>query len=438
MQPEVETLSGLERRVGLTVAVADVEKEVQAQLKRVAKTAKIQGFRPGKAPLSVIERSHGPSVRYDVMNAQIGKAFDKALADNELRMAGSPTIEADVDATNDDVMVFKATFEVYPEVELPDLTTLKITRSNIAVGDDEVQKTLDVLRRQRTIFHPKDDRAAEDGDRVTVDFAGTIDGEPFEGGSAEDFPFVLGQGRMLAEFEEATKGLKKGENKTFPLKFPEDYGSEDISGKEAEFTVTVKEVAEPELPEVDADFARALGQVEGDVEALMEEIRANIDREAQARAKNRTKTSVMDALVGASEFDLPKSLVENEIASRVAQAREDLKQRGMPEDQVNNFPIPEDTFRPEAERRVRLGLLIAEMIEKSDLKATPEQVRAQIEDFAKSYEQPAQVIAYYLSDKQRRAEVESLVLENNVVDHVLAAAEVSDEDVDFDTLMGTK
>lgn len=435
--PEVETLSGLERRVDVTVAVADVEKAVQSQLKRVAKTAKVQGFRPGKAPLSVIERSHGPSIRYDVMNDQIGRAFDKVIADANLRMAGSPSLEPKVDETNDEVMAFSATFEVYPEVELPDFSTLNITRSSVTVTDDDVQKTVDVLRRQRTIFHAKDDRAAVDGDRVTLDFDGTIDGEPFEGGAAQDFPFVLGQGRMLAEFEQATLGLKKGESKTFPLQFPEDYGSPTVAGKQAEFTITVKEVAEPELPEVDADFARALGQAEGDVDALMVEIRTNIEREAQARAKNRTKSSVMDALVEVCKFDLPKSLVSNEIAARINSAREELKQRGMPADQVDKFPIPEDTFRSEAERRIRLGLLIAEMIEKSDVKATPEQVREHIEDFAKSYEQPAQVVAYYLSDKQRRAEVESLVLENNVVDLVLDKATVKDEDVDFDTLMGT-
>lgn len=435
MQPVVEKLSGLERRVDLTVSVADIEKEVQTQLKRVARTAKIHGFRPGKAPLSVVERSHGPSVRYDVINSQIGKTLDKVIADANLRVAGTPNLEPKTEGTDEGILAFSATFEVYPEVTVPDLPSLKITRSTVSVGDAEVQKTVDVLRRQRTIFKPAADRAAQSGDRVKLDFKGTIDGVAFEGGSAEDFYFVLGQGRMLPEFETAATGLKAGESKTFPLKFPDDYGSAAVAGKQAEFTITLKEVSEPELPEMDADFAKSLGQAEGNVESLLADIRANVEREAQARAKNRTKASVMDALAGACTFDLPKALVDNEIASRTAAAREELKQRGLPN--ADTVPIPEDTFRTESERRVRLGLVVGELIKSADLTAKPEQVRARIEDFAKSYEQPAQVVTYYLSDRQRRAEIESLVLEDNVVDHVLAAAQVTDESVDFDTLMGT-
>ncbi|WP_417252390.1 trigger factor [Castellaniella sp.] len=436
MQPVVEKLSGLERRVDLSVSVADIEKEVQAQLKRVARTAKVQGFRPGKAPLSVIERSHGPSVRYDVVNSEIGKSLDKVIADANLRLAGSPSLEPKLEGAEDGVMAFSATFEVYPDVELPDLAALEVTRSAAQVGEAEVQKTLDILRRQRTIFKAAPDRAAQEGDRVTLDFAGTIDGVAFDGGTAEDFPFVLGQGRMLPEFEAAATGLKAGETKTFPLDFPEDYGSPAVAGKKAEFTITVKEVAEPELPEIDADFAKSLGQAEGDIDALLADVRGNVEREAQARAKSRTKSSVMDALANACSFDLPKALIDSEVASRTAAAREELKQRGLPN--ADSIPIPEDTFRPEAERRVRLGLLVGELIKAADLTAKPEQVRARIEDFAKSYEQPAQVVAYYLADRQRRAEIESLVLEDNVVDHVLSLAKVTDENVDFDTLMGTR
>lgn len=436
MQPVVEKLSGLERRVDLTVSVADIEKEVQAQLKRVARTAKIQGFRPGKAPLSIIERSHGPSVRYDVINTEIGKTLDKVISDAQLRVAGTPNLEPRTEGVGDDVLAFSATFEVYPDVELPDLSTLEVTRSEVEVGDAEVQKTIDILRKQRTIFTPVDGRTAQDGDRVTLDFIGTIDGVAFEGGTGTQFPFVLGEGRMLPEFEQAVSGMKAGEEKTFPLTFPEDYGSDTVAGKTAEFQITVTEVAEPELPEVDADFAKSLGQAEGDVEALLADVRANIQREAAARARNLTKTSVMDALAGACQFDLPKALVENEIASRTAAAREELKNRGLPN--ADTIPIPEDTFQAEAERRVRLGLLVTEMIKAADLQAKPEQVRARIEEFAQSYEQPAQVVAYYLSDRQRRAEIESLVLEDNVVDHVLASAKVVTEKVEFDTLMGTR
>ncbi len=436
MQPVVEKLSGLERRVDLTVSVADIEKEVQAQLKRVARTAKIQGFRPGKAPLSVIERSHGPSVRYDVINSEIGKSLDKVIGEANLRVAGTPNLEPKTEGVGDDVLAFSATFEVYPDVELPDLSGLEVTRSEVEVGDAEVQKTIDILRKQRTVFKPAEGRAAQAGDRVTLDFAGTIDGTAFEGGTATQFPFVLGEGRMLPEFEQAVTGMRAGEEKTFPLTFPADYGSLAVAGKTAEFKITVTEVAEPELPEVDADFAKALGQAEGDVQTLLADVRANIEREAKARARNLTKASVMDALAAACQFDLPKALVEREIASRTAAAREELKSRGLPN--ADTLPIPEDTFKAEAERRVRLGLLVSELIKSADLQAKPEQVRARIEELAQSYEQPAQVVAYYLADRQRRAEIESLVLEDNVVDHVLARARVTAEAVDFDTLMGTR
>ncbi|WP_269494107.1 trigger factor [Castellaniella sp. S9] len=436
MQPVVEKLSGLERRVDLTVSVADIEKEVQAQLKRVARTAKIQGFRPGKAPLSVIERSHGPSVRYEVINTEIGKSLDKVIGEAKLRVAGTPSLEPRTEGVGDDVLAFSATFEVYPDVELPELSALEITRSEVEVGDAEVQKTLDILRKQRTVFKPAEGRAAQDGDRVTLDFAGTIDGVAFEGGTATQFPFVLGEGRMLPEFEQAVTGMQAGEEKTFPLIFPADYGSEAVAGKTAEFRITVTEVAEPELPEIDADFAKALGQAEGDVEALLADVRGNIEREAKARARNLTKSSVMDALAAACQFDLPKALVDSEIANRTAAAREELKNRGLPN--ADSIPIPEDTFKAEAERRVRLGLLVSELIKSAELQAKPEQVRARIEEFAQSYEQPAQVVAYYLSDRQRRAEIESLVLEDNVVEHVLASAKVTAETVDFDTLMGTR
>lgn len=434
MSPVVEKLSGLERRVDLAVSVADIEKEVQTQLKRVARTAKVQGFRPGKAPIAVIERSHGPSVRYDVINSEIGKSLDKVIEESKLRIAGSPSLEPKTEGVDEGVMAFSATFEVYPEVELPDLSALKVTRSQVEVGDAEVQKTIDILRKQRTIFKATD-RAAQSGDRVTLDFVGTIDGVAFEGGSAEKFGFVLGEGRMLPEFEAATTGMKAGESKTFPLEFPAEYGSAAVAGKTAEFKVTVTEVAEPELPVVDADFAKSLGQTEGNVDALLADIRGNIEREAQARAKGRTKASVMDALAEACTFDVPKSLVDDEVVRRTAAAREELKNRGLPN--ADSIPIPEDTFKAEAERRVRLGLLVAELVKSSDLQPKPEQVRTRIEEFAQSYEQPAQVVTYYLSDRQRRAEIESLVLEDNVVDHVLSAAQVTDEKAEFDTLMGT-
>ncbi len=434
MQPVVETLSGLERRVDLAIAVADVEKEVQAQLKRVARTAKVQGFRPGKAPMAMLERTHGPSIRYDVINAEIGRAFEKAVEGAKLRVAGSPSLEPKTEGVDEGTLAFSATFEVYPEVAVPALGELAVTRYTTDVSDAEVDKTLEILRKQRATYESREDRASQDDDRVVLDFAGTIDGVPFEGGQAENFPFVLGQGRMLPEFEEAARGMKAGETKVFPLSFPEDYQGKEVAGKTAEFTITVKEVAEPILPEVDAEFARALGQADADVEKLKADIRNNIEREVKARSQARTKTSVMDALVGAAAFDVPKALIDSDVESRIVQAREELKQRGVPN--ADSMPMPAEVFAGESERRVRLGLLVSELVKQQQLQAKPEQVRARIEEFAQNYEQPAQVVSYYLADRQRRAEIEAIVLEDNVVDHVLGNAKVTEEKVPFDQLMG--
>jgi len=435
MQPVVETLSGLERRVDLVVSVAAIEKEVQSQLKRVARTAKIQGFRPGKAPLAMIERSHGPGIRYDVINAEVGRELEKVIEESKLRVAGMPNLEPKTEGVEEGTLAFSATFEVYPEVAVPDLSALQVKRVQTEVGDAEVQRTIDILRKQRATYEARDGRAAQDDDRVTLDFVGTIDGVEFDGGKAEDFPFVLGQGRMLPEFETAVRGMKAGETKTFPLEFPENYGGQEVAGKKAEFTITIKEVAEPQLPEVDSEFAKALGQAEGDVEKLKADIRSNIEREAKARAMARTKASVMDALIEVSTFDVPKALVESDTQSRIAAARQELKQRGMPN--ADTMPIPPEAFSGESERRVRLGLLVSELVDSADLRAKPEQIRSRIEEMAQAYEQPAQVVAYYLSDRQRRSEIEALVLEENVVEYVLSKAQVTDESVGFDELMGT-
>ena len=434
MQPTVETLEGLERKVNLVISIDDVEKEVKTQLARIARTAKVQGFRPGKAPVSVIERSHGPGVRYDVINQKVGQLFDEAVREAKLRVAGAPSIEPTEENSEDGKLSFAAKFEVYPEVSTPDLSALEVTRFDAEVGEQEVNNTIDILRKQRATFEADATRAAEKDDRVTVDFVGKIDGVEFEGGKAEDFPFQLGQGRMLPEFEEAASGLKAGENKTFSLTFPEDYPGKEVAGKTAEFVITVKEVAVPVLPEVDSEFAKSLGQPEGDTEKLLAEVRSNIEREVKNRIQARTKNSVMDALAKSASFDVPKSLVDNDVQSRIAAAREDLKQRGMPN--ADTMDIPADAFKSDSERRVRLGLMVAELVDSAKLQVTPEQVRSRIEEFAQNYEKPEQVVTYYLTDRQRRAEIESVVLEDNVVDHILSKAKVTEEKVPFEELMG--
>lgn len=435
MQPVVETLEGLERRIEISVALADVELAVKSELKKAARTAKSPGFRPGKVPMSILERSHAPGIRYDVINQKVGQALDESLQQSGLKVAGSPALEPKQEGVSEDTLAFFATFEVYPEITVPDLSAMAVKRASCTVTEAEVEKTLTVLREQRAEYVAEEGRLAGDNDQVKIDFVGKIDDIAFDGGTADDFAFVIGKGRMLPEFEAAVGGLKAGDEKTFPLSFPADYGGQEVAGKTAQFTIKVKEVARPELPVVDEAFAKSLGQAEGNVEKLTTDIRQNLEREVESRTASRTKASVMDALLAAADFDVPKALVATESESRVAAAREELKQRGLPN--AETIPIPPETFADEAKRRVKLGLMIGELIRKVGLQAKPEQVREKIEKFAQNYEQPAQVVSYYLSDRQRRAEIEAIVLEDNVVDHVLANAKVTDEAVVFDELMGT-
>jgi len=311
------------------------------------------------------------------------------------------------------------------------------------VTDAEIDKTVDILRKQRVHYHVKGehgahgdggaDVSAQNGDRVTIDFVGKIDGVEFQGGKAENYAFVLGEGRMLPEFEAAAIGLKVGESKTFPLAFPADYHGKDVAGKTAEFTITMQKVEWAHMPEVNTEFAKSLGIADGDLGKMREDIKANLEREVNARVKAKTKDSVMNALIKASELDVPKALVDQDVERLAEMARQDMAQRGM---NVGDMPFPPELFTAQAERRVRLGLILAEVVKTNKLEATPEQVKAQVEEFAQSYEDPQQVMKFYYSDRRRLAEVEALVLEENVVNYVLGKATVSDKPVAFDELMG--
>ena len=276
---------------------------------------------------------------------------------------------------------------------------------------------------------------AAEGDRVTIDFEGKIDGEPFEGGKAEAFQFLIGEGQMLEAFEKAVRGMKAGESKTFPLAFPDSYHGKDVAGKEADFLVTVKKIEAQHLPDVNEAFAKSLGIANASVEALRADIKKNLEREVKFRVLARNKGAVMDALVASAELDVPNSLVENESERMIANAREDMKKRGIKD--ADKAPIPADIFKPQAERRVRLGLVVAELVRSNNLQAKPEQLQAHIEEMAQSYEKPADVMRWYLGDRQRMSEVEAVVIENNVTDFVLAQARISDKSLPFDELMAT-
>lgn len=433
MTVTVETLEKLERKITLTLPADVIQNEVAARLKRIARDVKMDGFRPGKVPMNVVAQRYGYSVHYEVMNDKVGEAFASAANEAQLRVAGQPRI-TEKEGAPEGQLAFDAVFEVYPEVKIGDLASAKVEKLSAEVDDAAIDRTLDILRKQRRTFAQRaQDQAAQDGDRVTIDFEGKIDGEPFEGGKAEAFQFIVGDGQMLKEFEDAVRGMKSGESKTFPLAFPEDYHGKDVAGKTADFLVTVKKIEQANLPAVDEALAKSLGVADGSVDGLRADIRKNLEREVKFRLQGRNKAAVMDALVGVAELDLPKSVVQAELDRLVEGARADLKQRGIKD--ADKAPIPDELFRPQAERRVRLGLVVAELVKLNELHAKPEQIKAHIDELAASYEKPADVVRWYQSDNRRLAEVEAIVIENNVTDFVLSKAQVSDKAVSFDELM---
>jgi trigger factor len=433
MAVQIETLEKLERRVTLTLAAEVINGEVENRLKRLSRTVKADGFRPGKVPMSVVAQRYGYSVQYEVVNDRVGQAFNEAATEAKLRVAGMPKI-TQKDQSPEGQLAFDATFEVYPEVQLGDLATAEVERISTEVTEAAIDRTVEILRKQRRTFglRGKEEGVVE-GDRVTIDFEGKIDGEAFQGGKAEAFQFIVGDGQMLEQFDQAVRGMKVGQSKTFPLQFPADYHGADVAGKEADFLVTVKKIEAQNLPEVDEAFAKSLGIKEGTVEGLRADVKKNLEREVKFRVQARNKSSVMDALARNAELDLPNALVENETARLIQGAREDLKKRGVKDSET--VDIPADIFKPQAERRVRLGLVVAELVKTHNLQAKPEQLQKHIEELSQSYEKPAEVMRWYLGDRQRMAEVEAVVIENNVTEFVLARAKVVDKVLPFDELM---
>ena len=450
MAVTIETLSALERRFNLVIPSGQIEKEVSTRLNQLTRTVRMQGFRPGKVPLKMIASTYGPQVRSEVLGDAIQKNFTDTISGQNIRVAGYPRIEAKKDAeapaaagatgaaaaakagaANDDSFEFVATFEVYPDVVVGDLSSLKVERAAATVADADVDNTVETLRRQRVKYEAADRASAKD-DRVTVDFAGTLNGVAFEGGAAQDFAFVLGGGQMLPEFDGNATGLATGANKVFDVKFPDEYHGKEVAGKTAQFTITVKKVEGPVFPVLDAEFAKSLGIADGDLAKMKIDVRGNLEREVKKRLQTRVKNSVMQALYEAIKLDTPKALVEMDVQRLVEQAKADLVQRGIKQD----MPLPPDLFQEQAKRRVALGLILNQVVESNGLAAKPEQVRAIVDEFAQSYEDPTEVVRWYYSDKQRLAAVEAQALEDNVVQFVLSKAKVEDKTVPFDELMG--
>jgi trigger factor len=435
MQANLENLSTLERRLSVAIPMAEIDREIDTRLKRLSRTVKMHGFRPGKVTMKVVAQQYGPQVRQEVLGDTLERTFGEAVRQQNLKVAGYPKFEPKPLGEGASDFEYSATFEIYPEVQLGDIAGSKINRSQLTVGEAEVDRTIEIMRKQRVSFE-KADRAAENGDRVTMSYRGTIDGVEFQGGKAENQQVVLGEGRLLADFESALQGMKAGDSKSFELKFPDDYHGKDVAGKTATFEVSVSEVGAPKLPEVDAEFAKSLGVTDGDTAKMRDEIKANLEREVSSRLKARVKDQVMQALLDATKVDVPKSLIASEVDRLRELTRQDFAARGMP--MKDDMPLPAEMFEKQAERRVNLGLILAEVVKANQLQAKPEQVRAIVEEQAQSYENPQEVVRWYYQSPERLREIESMVLEDNVVEWALRTAQVEDQPVAFDELMGNK
>ncbi len=434
MAVTVETLEKLERRITLSLTAADLSREVDTRLRKLSRTVRADGFRPGKVPMSVVARRYGDSVQFEVMNDKLGQAFAEAANEAKLRVAGTPRITPREGAAEGQLQ-FDATFEVYPEVVIGDLAEVEVERLASEVTEAAIDRTVDILRKQRRSFTTRpDNEGAAEGDRVTIDFEGKIDGEPFAGGKAEAYQLVIGEGQALEPLDRAVRGMKVGESKTFPLQFPADYHGKDVAGKEADFLVTMRKAEIQHLPDIDEAFITSLGIADGTVDALRADVKRNLEREVKFRLLARNKSAAFDALQKVATLEVPKTLVDSEVERMGRSIQEEMKQRGVPDPK----PLSADMIalmRPQAERRVRLGLVVAELVRQHALQAKPEQLQAHIEELAQSYERPGDVVRWYLSDKQRLGEVEAVVVENNVTSFVHGQAKVVDRTLAFDELM---
>lgn len=425
MQVSVESGEGLERRMRVSLAAERFGQEVEKRIKEIARTARMPGFRPGKVPLSMLRRRYATQAQGEVFGELVESSFSEAVKQEGLKPAGRPQIEPDIDLQNN-TYGYTATFEVLPLVQLAPLTDIEVKRPRAEVTEADLDAMLERLRHQRRTWNAVE-RPAQQGDQVRVSYKGFLEGESFQGGDGSHVPLEIGSGRMIEGFEEGLIGATAGEERTLELRFPDDYRVTSLAGKSVSFQVVVESVAEPVLPSVDEVFARGFGIEDGDLERLRRDVRQNMERELSQRIKTLVKNQVMDALIDANPLEAPKVLVQEEIGNLKQQARAELKVKG-------NFELPDNLFEDQARRRVVLGLIVGEIIKQHGLSVNPKRLRETVEDMASSYEDPQEVIDYYMSNRAQRASVESLVLEDQVVDWVLEQARVEEEPSTFQQL----
>ncbi len=427
----------LEREIEFSVKRADIEKSMMTIVRNRAKTARFNGFRKGKAPMGMVMAAYGMEAEQEAFSRVTDVAVSKLIQDYPEDIVSRPTIDfvnRDGGDANDPELKLKAIFEVAPQVVVPDLKTVKVTKFECTMSDEDLNRTISVMQKQRAVYNEVP-RACKDEDKVTIDFEGKLGDKVFDGGKANDFSFVLGQGQMLPEFEVNLKGMSAGEEKTFPMTFPENYGAKEMAGKEVSFTVKLKAVAEPKYPELDDDFARSLGVNEGGIEKLKADVRDNLNREVNRRLEQRTKQNVMTALLKAVNFPVPRTIVEQERNRMVQNNINTLKSQGIT---VPENLITDQLMRPQATDAIRLSYLIREIIEQQNITATQEEIRKVAEDIAKSYEDPSEVVEWYMNNKERKDELTAVVRESNVVKYVLDNADTKIETVKFDALMAGK
>ncbi|MCI0508044.1 MAG: trigger factor [Gammaproteobacteria bacterium] len=430
MQVSIETTSGLERRMTVQIPKDRLEKEVQARLKQLAGRAKIQGFRPGKVPMNVIKQRYGGQVEQEVMGEMIQSSYVEALTQQNLRPVGMPHIQPAETSKESGEMAYTATFEVYPDITIKGLDEIKVERPVLEISEQDMDDMLQTIRKQRKQWK-ETDRAAENGDRVVIDFEGFMNGEPFEGGTAKEYAVEIGAKRMIPGFEDQLAGIKAGEERTLKLKFPAEYHSRDLAGKDVEFKVSARKVEMPELPELNDEFAASFGITEGGLLALREQVKENMQREAEQKIRTQVKRQVLDGILNQNPVDLPKVLIDNEIEHLIQQQRQAL---GLSEGNQSQDIDPK-LFEDQARRRVALGLILSELVKQNNLKVEPAKLRKTLENIAASYERPEEVIKYYYGDKERLSEIENLVLEDEAIDWVVTKASVTDRKISFSELM---
>ncbi|WP_445660366.1 trigger factor [Acinetobacter sp. F16] len=435
MQVTSEAVSGVARRLNVSVPTSRVNEQFEARLKRTAKTVKINGFRPGKVPLNVVRREYGAGIYQEVVNDVIRDTVFEAIQQEKINAVGMPNI--DKVENKEDALVYEATVEVYPEVEVKAFDALEVERKTTEVNDKDVDQMIENLQKQRQTWAETKGMAKKDM-QVTFDFEGTVDGEKFEGGTAEDFKLVLGSGRMIPGFEDGIVGMKKGEEKVIDVTFPEDYQAENLAGKAAQFKITVKQVEKPKLPEIDAEFLKIFGLTEEEgVEKLKADVRKNMDREVKNGLRNQVKAATFDALVAANEVEVPESMLAQEIDRQRQQMIQQFTQQfgAQGAQAFDSSMLPDDLFKEQAQKAVKLGVLVSKVLADAKIEVDPARVEAYIDDMASSYEDPTEVIEYFKNDKQQRAQIEAVVLEDQIVDHILASAKVTDKAVSYEELL---